>query len=235
MKALAYLTDLGGCLFPDVLETARNILIDNYPGSAENIEPAMASLWKHYAYSGLPDKHVTNNASHNLPELQMWNQFVKDARIPATAAEIVALTQDCWKPLDPSYVQLLEQLHHQGVILGIVSNNTTVFWERQREAMRLDNMIATERVILSCNYGVSKKSPGLELYKAAVRACGVPAENIVFVDDRPHNIEWALKAGIGAAVLHPNTINWGASYMAHILWRMGMLKSAWDWRFNTHC
>ena len=61
------------------------------------------------------------------------------------------------------------------------------------------------------------------MFRAAVAAAGVPPEECVFVDDRPHNVERALEAGFGMAILHPKNATWGSKYMTRILTQAGVL------------
>jgi HAD superfamily hydrolase (TIGR01509 family) len=220
MEPRAYFTDLGGCLFPDFLDTACGILAARYAITAERIEEARKGLWNIYAYAKGVYAPTTAQA-----EKLAWASFAAEAGIDASPEEIVAVTAECVRPLDPEYVALLERLKKRGVVLGIISNNTEFFWERQRQALKLERFFPSEHVFLSCDYGAPKNSREQQLFQAALAAASVPPEACIFVDDRVHNIECALQAGFGMAILHPKSITWGAKYIAQILTQTGVLPS----------
>lgn len=229
MKLLAFFTDLGGCLFPDLLDAACAMVASRYAASPERIQLAKERLWIRYAYATGPDKGTLNHSAQSQVEAEAWSEFVVNAGIAAQPEEMIAIADQCVQPLDPAYETLLEQLQCAGVVLGIISNNTAFFWRRQCEAMRLNRYFPPERVILSCDHGVSKKSEGLQLFRTAVAAAAVPPQRCAFVDDRVHNIQCALRAGFGMAILHPKNIDWGAEYVGRILAQAGMLPMP-----NTH-
>lgn len=45
------------------------------------------------------------------------------------------------------------------------------------------------------------RKPAKEAYTSAVEALGVPAADLVFIDDRQVNVDGALAAGFGGAIL----------------------------------
>lgn len=55
-----------------------------------------------------------------------------------------------------------------------------------------------EHIVLSGEHGLIK--PDLRLYEIALRCYDVPAEHLVFVDDRPENVEAAKMAGMQGIV-----------------------------------
>ena len=219
MKPLAYFTDLGGCLVPDYLDTPG-------PFSPDNTGSHQRCTKRSNARSGndtptFQERHHTTMilaaVSNGKP-----GQFCVVTGIHAEPDDLIAATCLCAESLDPHYAALFERLQEQGIVLGVISNNTPFWWRRQCASLGLDRFFPRDRVILSCDYGVSKKSSGLELFNAAVKASGLPPEQCLFTDDRAHNVEFSLLAGFGAAILHPQNIRWGSAYVARILnsrWR----------------
>jgi len=226
MSTFAFFTDIGGCLSPDFLDAACDMLTKHYNLSPDRVEQAKHELWNQHAYTAGQGKGATDAAMDAQTEKQAWAEFAERAGIDAPPEEIVAITAKYARPLDPNYENLLGLLQNHGIILGVISNNIAFVWRRQKEAMKLDRFFTTKRVILSCNFGLSKRSPGLELFKAAIAAAGVPPQACIFVDDRAHNIECALQAGFGMAILHPRNVDWGAKYVGRILARAGVLPPA---------
>jgi FMN phosphatase YigB (HAD superfamily) len=222
MKPLAYFTDLGGCLVPDYLDSAWAILSRQYGIASEMHQEVERTIWERYAY--LPGKTPYDNDTCCRLEREAWAQFCVLTGIHAESDDLIAATCLCAESLDPNYAALFERLQEQGIVLGVISNNTPFWWNRQCASLGLDRFFPRDRVILSCDYGVSKKSPGLELFNAAVKASGLPPDQCLFTDDRTHNVEFSLRAGFGAAILHPRNIRWGSAYIASILTLAGVLQ-----------
>jgi putative hydrolase of the HAD superfamily len=75
---------------------------------------------------------------------------------------------------------------------AILSNGVPEVMERVAVDRPLDRYF--DRVIVSYEVGFTKPAP--EIYDIALAAVGVPAANVLFVDDRPENLEAAERAGI---------------------------------------
>ena len=223
MTLRAYFTDIGGCLCKDTLDDVSTCLLSRFCPSQDRLEKAKHALWNHYAYMSAK-KQCCDDAAEQMEKLA-WAEFAAVAGIDASPEELVGFASECGRPLDPRYGALFQRLHDDGVVLGVLSNNTAFFWPRQRDALGIEALFPSERVILSCDYGVSKRSEKLELFSAAVKAAGVPAQNCAFADDRQHNVERALQADFGMAILHPKNVDWGSEYVGRILTRAGWLSA----------
>jgi HAD superfamily hydrolase (TIGR01509 family) len=93
---------------------------------------------------------------------------------------------------------ILERLHARGTRMVICSNNNEIWWPRQAKALELDRFFTPQTIILSSRVGAPKESPGLEMFRAAVEAAGVPAANCIFTDDRQPVVDCARAFGIDA-------------------------------------
>jgi len=161
MKLRAFFTDIGGCICPDFLEDASTVLAEHFDLSADHVAWAKRDLWQDYACSFGARKLPAGSMLHTRIERQAWAEYADKAEIDATPEEIIEITRQCARPLDPGYEDLFARLDSQGIILGVISNNTSFFWYRQQDALGLERYFTQERVILSCDHGQSKKSPGL--------------------------------------------------------------------------
>ena len=223
MTLRAHFTDIGGCLCPDVLDHVSACLLTRFPASSHHIQEAKTAFWNQYAY-GAPGIQGSDGGMDEM-ETQAWAQFARMAQIEVPPEELISISAECIQPLDARYIALLRCLHDDGVTVGIISNNISFIFERQREALGLDDtLIPPEQVILSCDYGVPKRSEKSTLFSAAVRAAGVSPQNCAFADDRPHNVAAALRAGFGMAILHPRNVAWGAEYVGRILSQAGWIS-----------
>ena len=100
--------------------------------------------------------------------------------------------------LNHEIVPVVAQLAAAGHHLGILSNTCDGHWQwltRGRYRI-LPDLFACQ--ILS--YQVGSLKPGAAIYEEAVRRSQVPPEEIFFVDDRPENVEGALRVGLDACL-----------------------------------
>lgn len=96
----------------------------------------------------------------------------------------------------PGSLEVVEALKAGGIRLFALSN-----WHCETFAkVRYDYPVFKlfEKIVLSGDHGVIK--PDQRLYRIALDTYGMPAENLVFVDDRPENVEAAQKAGMSGLV-----------------------------------
>jgi putative hydrolase of the HAD superfamily len=86
---------------------------------------------------------------------------------------------------------LAETLRSSNIRTGILSNTVAIAAERLRETGCYDGF---DPVILSCEVGMVKPDP--RIYELALKQMSLEAENVIFVDDDPKNLEPARKMGI---------------------------------------
>ncbi|MBM3623272.1 MAG: HAD-IA family hydrolase [Alphaproteobacteria bacterium] len=87
---------------------------------------------------------------------------------------------------------------HVGSI-ACLSNDIDQWSRKLRRRFALTDAIRTW--VISGDVGYRKPSP--EIYRIAIGRLGVPAGDIVFVDDRPHNLQAAQAAGMRTLLFDP--------------------------------
>ena len=100
--------------------------------------------------------------------------------------------------LNMRLMPLVAQLRSAGYRLGILSNTSEAHWRYLRRYRMLWSCFSLH--VLSFEEHAMK--PEGTIYEAAARRCGVPAEEVFFVDDRPENVVGALEAGFDAVPYH---------------------------------
>lgn len=105
----------------------------------------------------------------------------------------------------PDTVRVLQRLQRAGLRLGVVSDNWPSL-DRRFRTMGLRGYF--DAFVISALVGSSK--PCERIYRAAVDEIGIPPENLMFVDDRPVNVEAAVRLGMAGIVISrygkvPNT------------------------------
>lgn len=92
-------------------------------------------------------------------------------------------------------VELMTAAKAAGLRLGALTNDMTAFhgpgWVEQQEHLKLFDVIVDASLT-----GVMKPDP--RAFGLAAAALGLPAEQIVFLDDMPWNVEGARQAGMTA-------------------------------------
>jgi len=92
-------------------------------------------------------------------------------------------------------VDLMSEAKAAGLRLGALTNDMTAFhgpgWVEQQEHLRLFDVIVDASLT-----GVMKPDP--RAFRQGAEALGLPAEQIVFLDDMPWNAEAARQAGMAA-------------------------------------
>ena len=103
------------------------------------------------------------------------------------------LPQQDW--LRAEMVDLMTEAKAAGLRLGALTNDMTAFhgpgWVERQEHLKLFDVIVDASLT-----GVMKPDP--RAFRQAAEALGLPAEQIVFLDDMPWNVEGARRAGMAA-------------------------------------
>lgn len=89
---------------------------------------------------------------------------------------------------------LMAELKGMGQRLFALSNWHSETFSRVRYKFR--ELELFEHIVISGEFGCIK--PQASLYRVALDCYGVPAENLVFVDDSPRNVEGAAEVGLAA-------------------------------------
>lgn len=120
-------------------------------------------------------------------------------QVDACAREIYAEWAAChhfelYDDVEPTF----RQLAGRGISIGLISNSHRRLAEFETH-FELEGLIAA--AISSSEYGLMKPHPGI--FSAALRLVDVePPDAMMVGDSVPHDIEGALRAGMGATLLH---------------------------------
>lgn len=126
-----------------------------------------------------------------ISEQQFLENFFADGR-EVDGEGLKACMRDAYAYL-PGARELLTDLKSAGVRMSVLSNYPS--WYQM-----IDDKLAFtqyfESKFISCELGVRK--PDLEAYMAVLERINVPAESILFIDDRPENCTGAERVGMRA-------------------------------------
>lgn len=182
MRVQTVLLDLGGVLFYDSWET---MLLTPKLGLADQL--------------GMPHEILAQVGRDMWPQYCVGPTVEADYWRDLSVKLGVPLTQTILRKLDmllvpnPSAELLLTAAAAAGTrSVGIVSDNTSFWYEKQCEALQLSSHVDDRLVFLSFRYGVQKDAlPGL----FDVAASYVDPATTMIVEDRPRTLERASRLG----------------------------------------
>lgn len=129
-----------------------------------------------------------------------WEEATRElqAKYPETA-ELIAAYSDRWHDMVPGdisgSVEILNQLKASGVPLYAITNFSREKWSEAGERFPfLTNSFID--VVVSAHEEVVK--PDARIYEILLERNGLTAENGVFIDDSPKNVEGARAVGLKA-------------------------------------
>ena len=93
----------------------------------------------------------------------------------------------------PEMKRLIKTARADGIEVGILTNELELFYGKEFLS-RMDILDEFEIIIDATHNGILKPDP--RSYALAIGAMGLPAEDILFVDDQFRNIAGAVKAGL---------------------------------------
>lgn len=222
IKALIF--DIGGVIASDVWESLffdkKDGLTANFDVSEGELKKAGRELWNEFAFLSYSREENKEKGWRAL-EKKYWDMFLQQFNLPLTVEELIDRSKQFVREI-PGMYDLLRKLHDTGITLAICSNNTEFWFERQMEQIGLSEFFEPRNIIISCRVGSAKSNPNFEMFKAVCRATGFEGKNCIFIEDRPKNIEMALKFGM-PGILFPSKSPLGAAYLESIFKFMGIL------------
>lgn len=132
------------------------------------------------------------------PAADYWARVTDRAGATLTSDLLAALIErdtGSWRRVDPAMVELLTDLAAEGRRMALLSN-------APRELAGFVRASAAGRcldpLVFSCDLGLAK--PDAAIYEKTLELLGVPASNVLFIDDREVNVEAAVTAGMHGLV-----------------------------------
>lgn len=185
MRVKTILFDIGNVLTHDGHET---YLTDPTYGllrtsvlTTEDILEKTAPVFRKYAVIPKADAHA------------FWRDISEVLETSISNEDIQKVTQDI-QTINPEVTKIFELLKANGIRIGIISNNTDVFYPLLAKLLNLSNFVESDLYFLSHTAGVTKSSGLFELAAGRVE----PATTHI-IDDRAKNVLYAQKLGFGAS------------------------------------
>ncbi len=126
-----------------------------------------------------------------------WNKAAAGAGIiltPIQITEVIAADVDYWSTLNPPMLTWAQRLQQAGIRTGILSNIGDAM--SAGILARHEWLKAFSHLTWSHALNLAKPEPAIYLH--AAEGLRTPPENILFIDDKPENIDAALAVGMQA-------------------------------------
>ncbi|MFD2340847.1 HAD family phosphatase [Clavibacter tessellarius] len=185
------LFDIGGVLItrPDDIGAISRALDPDAPGGEE------AEARVRDAFDAHREQYDRGGSAR-----EFWEAVARDLDLPTPGeddlAELVAIEQRRWGAPDDETLAALDRAVAAGYRLAVLSNAphelADVLEDRDGWGARFDHVMTSARI------GMAK--PDADVWPLAAERLGSPAERILFVDDKPDNVEAARRAGFHAHV-----------------------------------
>lgn len=136
-----------------------------------------------------------------MTNAQFYQAFVEKSGLRASFEEFAHRFGDIFSPIPPM-IELLHRIQDTDLPTAVLSNTNELAVQFIRPRYPFFNRFQYH--ILSCQHRAMKPDPAL--YRMVEKLSGVPPAQILFLDDRPENIEAAQQLGWNAFVhLEPET------------------------------
>lgn len=174
---------------------------------------------------------ATNQVTWQDLEQQYWGRFIShfQGRIDEsiTTSDLIDYSQGFIRATKHAgMIPLLQELRNEGIHLGLCTNNTEFWFQRQMQALDLTPFFSPESIVLSCHTGEFKSNPSGKMFGLALQAVESTGAETVYVDDRTSNLSKAEKAGIKNTILFENDSPDAAAKLRARLVELGVLKEA---------
>jgi FMN phosphatase YigB (HAD superfamily) len=176
------LFDLGGVLACDpwqsLLLTPGRGLADRLGLKRAEVERVGEALWSSFSI-------------RTSREEVYWAELAELLRIDLPSPFIAEL-EDELLYANPVAPELLGQIRERGILIGVISDNTSFWFPKQAALVTLDHFVERDRVFVSYKLGMRKRdTPGL----FEIAAQQVDKRTTLVVDDRTSNIDHAGLCG----------------------------------------
>src|SRR5262245_28361649 len=134
-----------------------------------------------------------------LPVGEYWRRVLAAARPgsdgPTDATDLAWLIERdvmSWVAYDDDVWALAAEFRARGGRTALLSNSGPEVMARVRAERRIEQVF--DAVVISCEVGLSKPDP--RIYRLCLDRLGLEPPDVLFVDDRPDNIDGAARIGL---------------------------------------
>lgn len=194
-KVKALIFDMGGVLVDLDIEGCKRAFKE-YVGYHE-IDNIIDACHQKGIYGDLEEGIISGDEFRKL--------VLADSRPGALAEDVDRAMWHILIGIEPYKVDMLRILS-ESYDLYLLSNNNPVCLPRAKAIFK-DAGIPLEEIFRKCFYSFEMKAlkPSEAFYRAVVKEIGIPADEMLFIDDSQKNVDGAIDAGLPAVFYEPGT------------------------------
>lgn len=189
-KRLVVLLDIGGVLMPDswpvLLLTPGEGIADRLGLDVTRVEEAANLLWPEFSLQ-------------ERTEQDWWQALGRMVGMTIPPKLVIEVETKLLKPLAGA-AELIRRAHGLGDV-GVISDNTSFWYQKQASRLGLERRILPSLRFLSFERQVAKSSLPIGLFEVAAE--GLSGQKVVVLDDRNANCERARAVGFTAILIGP--------------------------------
>lgn len=129
-----------------------------------------------------------------------WMNRMKSVGVKLNAEQIekiVVVDSLSWSHLNPISVEWVRQLHSAGLQLAVLSNMPLDL--KKYLVAHLEIFSYFHQIVFSCDVHLVKPEPGI--YQHCLKSLQLSAQEVLFLDDKPENVEAAAALGIHSVLV----------------------------------
>lgn len=126
---------------------------------------------------------------------QYWKAIFSEVGSSINPLEIPSLVEEddkCWSQMNEAILQWIRELRDQGFHIGLLTNMPVRFYRSIVEPAPWNGLFDYQ--VVSGALGLIKPEEGI--FRHAIQLTGVPANQILYLDDIPTHVETASRLGI---------------------------------------
>jgi putative hydrolase of the HAD superfamily len=124
-----------------------------------------------------------------------WSEVIGEPVDDQQLERLIRLDMDSWSHLNGDTLAVLMDARERGCSLSLLSNAPEELAVAVSDRPEFADF---DRLLFSARIGAVK--PDARAFDAAVHELGHPREHILFIDDRPANVEGAIDSGLRAVL-----------------------------------
>lgn len=199
--------DIGGVVFEDIWESIffqkSTGILDLFDLNAQRLNKVCRNYWDRYSVMS-PD----NNSWETL-EVNYWQDILRDIQIPWSIDECIEYSRKFIIKI-PGVDDLINLLIENEIQLGICSNQTAFWFERQLVLSKSLKFIDRKNMALSFERGATKGQKDNLLFKVVLNSLNCEPDRIIYIEDRIKHQESARDFGFNVIPFNsdePNLID----------------------------
>jgi putative hydrolase of the HAD superfamily len=123
-----------------------------------------------------------------------WSKVIGDELSDdGSLRELIKLDMHSWSELNDETLEILTELHRRGTSLSLLSNAPHELADMLTGHPALERF---DHLVFSARLGVMKPDPAV--FRAALETMSRDPDQVLFIDDRPVNVDGARAAGLHA-------------------------------------